>query len=525
MDRPIFGTATRWALRVLAWLAFAISAYLAWHAAGQTAVAGCEPGSGSGCDAVLNSPWSKWLGIPVAVIGLASYAALAGLSVLLGMEGSSAGRWIKTAFLMFGGVAAGASLWFIGLQFVAIGEFCLYCLITDICGLALGAISIWSVAQWFLSTRDVRRSQSSATGLMALRSALPISAAARSVPVVASSVRSAPALGVAIGGAVLLLLVLVTGQVVFPAMTHSLLPGSLDEPIALAGSNGAISKADAKSTDNGAYVAMRIPSETAPNGDADTSSLNGERTQAGSPQAALPWETADSQSAEPTDASESESSGDKSSSPLPTPPRERIVEFLNGSLRLDVHKHPLIGSPEAPHVMVEMISYDCSHCRQMHRLVKKGLARYGDQLAIVVIPIPLEMSCNRLVTTSAASHSGACTTARMVLGVSAIQPELFGKFHDWLMADKEKPPLQSQVVTKAYNMVDSTQLSKHSRSPALKEQLAEYIDLYAKLQRQQQDGKFGLPVQILGNHIMAGAAANESDVFDAWEKHLGVVRR
>ena len=77
---------------------------------------------------------------------------------------------------------------------------------------------------------------------------------------------------------------------------------------------------------------------------------------------------------------------------------ERIVEFLNGSLKLDVYKHPLIGSPEAPHVMIEMVSYDCPHCREMHRTVERGLSRYGSQLAIIIMPIPLEMRCNRLVT-------------------------------------------------------------------------------------------------------------------------------
>jgi hypothetical protein len=38
------------------------------------------------------------------------------------------------------------------------------------------------------------------------------------------------------------------------------------------------------------------------------------------------------------------------------------------------------------------------------------------------------------------------------------------------------------------------------------------------------DKSFGLPVQILGNQIISGSVEKESDVFEAWEKHLGVVR-
>jgi uncharacterized membrane protein len=522
IERPVFGDATRWGLRVLAWTAFGVSAYLAWHAVGQTAVAGCEPGSGAGCDAVLNSPWAKWLGIPVAVVGLGCYAALAGLSVLLAIENSLVGRWIETAFLMLATVAAGASLWFLGIQILVIDQFCLYCLIADFCGIALGALSIWSFAQWFIDTRGHRRLQSSATGLMALRSALPVGTVGHA-PAAAPRVTSAPSLPAAAGGAALLLVVLIAGQLLFPAKTHTLQAGTLDEPMALPGSNPATSNADAESSAGSSYVAMRISADAAANDARDTDRLSGIGDHG-----ADSTPTPDTRHPTP-DTDENKGNGGVSDvaddSDAIAPPRERFVEFLNGGLRLDVYKHPHIGSPEAPHVMIEMISYDCSHCRQMHRILKKGLARYRDQLAVIVMPIPLEMSCNKLVTSSAASHSGACTIARMALGVAAVRPELFPKFHDWLMADKEKPPPQSQVVTRAYNMVDSTQLSKRSRSPEMKEQIADYIDLYSRLQRRQQGGTLGLPVQILGDHILSGMAADESDVFDAWEKHLGVVRR
>src|SRR4051812_9630243 len=82
---PAFNAPVRWTLRVLAWLAFGITSYLAWHAMMQTSVAGCTVGSHEGCDLVLSSSWSKWLGIPVAFLGLACYSALAALSVLLGL--------------------------------------------------------------------------------------------------------------------------------------------------------------------------------------------------------------------------------------------------------------------------------------------------------------------------------------------------------------------------------------------------------------------------------------------------------
>src|SRR6186997_2312552 len=97
---PAFNTPVRWTLRVLAWLAFGVASYLAWSAVTQTAVAGCSVGSHESCDVVLSSSWSKWLGVPVAVLGLACYATLATLSILLGLRSAQANRWISTVFVM-----------------------------------------------------------------------------------------------------------------------------------------------------------------------------------------------------------------------------------------------------------------------------------------------------------------------------------------------------------------------------------------------------------------------------------------
>ncbi|HEX5471573.1 MAG TPA: vitamin K epoxide reductase family protein, partial [Lacipirellulaceae bacterium] len=138
---PAFNASVRWSLRVLAWLAFGVASYLAWHALTQTPVAGCSVGSSIHCDVVLSSSWSMWLGIPVAVMGLACYATLASLSVLLGLRSAPANRWIATVFTMLSILAAIAGAWFIALQVFSIGSFCLYCLITDTCGIALGVIA------------------------------------------------------------------------------------------------------------------------------------------------------------------------------------------------------------------------------------------------------------------------------------------------------------------------------------------------------------------------------------------------
>ena len=202
---------------------------------------------------------------------------------------------------------------------------------------------------------------------------------------------------------------------------------------------------------------------------------------------------------------------------------QRIVSFLGGKLSLDVYQHPLIGSPEAPHIAIEMVSYDCPHCRKMHAMMQQALAHYGGQVALLVMPIPLEKGCNKLVEVEAASHVGACATARRACGIARLDPSAFPKFHDFLMSGKDKPPTMLRIVPKSNALVDQEQLRQIIGSPEVKKQIEGYIDLYAQLQATSHSKKtFGLPVQILGDQVMSGSVDTQEDLYKAWEEHLGI---
>jgi hypothetical protein len=208
------------------------------------------------------------------------------------------------------------------------------------------------------------------------------------------------------------------------------------------------------------------------------------------------------------------------------PKRERKLKFLGGKLMLDTYNQPIIGSPEAPHVVVEMVSYDCPHCRKTNRFMKQALSRYGDQVALVVLILPLDRTCNRLVTEPAASHAGACTTARIALGISKMKPASFPRFHEYLMTGKDRPPALESIIAKAYGMADRTKLKGVRDSEEVAKQIAGYVDLFATLGKQNAGNKkFGLPIQILGDHIMSGSVEKADDIYKSWEEHLGVKPR
>jgi uncharacterized membrane protein/glutaredoxin len=72
---PSLRTAPNWPLVALSVAGMLLTGYLAWTALGGEPVKGC--GIGSACDIVLNSQWSKFLGLPTALWGFLAYAALA----------------------------------------------------------------------------------------------------------------------------------------------------------------------------------------------------------------------------------------------------------------------------------------------------------------------------------------------------------------------------------------------------------------------------------------------------------------
>src|SRR5580698_1250999 len=122
----------KWA-RVLLLIAASGSVYLAWESFHNGAVAGC--GAGSGCNAVLQSRWAYWMGLPVSVPAVLVYFALLGSTVLLQKNSSpddQRGSW--AAIIVLSIVLIGSAFWFIGLQVFVIKSFCKYCLTAHLCG-------------------------------------------------------------------------------------------------------------------------------------------------------------------------------------------------------------------------------------------------------------------------------------------------------------------------------------------------------------------------------------------------------
>jgi uncharacterized membrane protein len=115
------------------------------------------------------------------------------------------------------------------------------------------------------------------------------------------------------------------------------------------------------------------------------------------------------------------------------PGPERQLGILGGRVRLSPRQLPIIGSPDAPIMMVVLFDYTCINCRKLHQNTQSALKRYPGQFATVVLPVPLDKTCNTYITKTDQDHENACELAKLALAVWIAKPAEFEAFNDWML--------------------------------------------------------------------------------------------
>jgi len=129
---------------ILAVCGIAVSAVSLQHHYATSKTAYCDIGETFNCDIVNRSEYSTILGIPVALIGMLGYAALAGLATVYRERR-------ETPALLFGTAAAGLvfALYLTYIEGHVLGVWCILCLSS----LALmGTTAILAGLFWFKSS-------------------------------------------------------------------------------------------------------------------------------------------------------------------------------------------------------------------------------------------------------------------------------------------------------------------------------------------------------------------------------------
>jgi uncharacterized membrane protein len=123
-----------WGVAVLALCGVVVSSVSLQHHYAASKTAFCDVGETFNCDIVNRSEYSSILGIPVALIGILGYAALAGLATVYRDRR-------ETPRLLFGGAVVGLAfaLYLTFVEEHILGVWCILCL-SSLCLIALTAV-------------------------------------------------------------------------------------------------------------------------------------------------------------------------------------------------------------------------------------------------------------------------------------------------------------------------------------------------------------------------------------------------
>jgi len=113
----------------------------------------------------------------------------------------------------------------------------------------------------------------------------------------------------------------------------------------------------------------------------------------------------------------------------------RLAVFFDGRKGYRVAELPHIGQADATHVIVEYFDYACGACRTMGGYLSALVAAYPEDICVILLPMPMDRTCNPMLPPLEPGSPGACEMARAALAVWHASPENFHAFHYALLAD------------------------------------------------------------------------------------------
>ena len=185
------------------------------------------------------------------------------------------------------------------------------------------------------------------------------------------------------------------------------------------------------------------------------------------------------------------------------------------NVTLDINQLPILGSPDADVIAVEMFDYTCHHCRHLHHFMQLARKRYGPQLAVLLLPNPMNSSCNRYVKVDQAPHREACHYARLALAVWNAKPDKFEEYHEWLMEPAD-PPTVEAARDKAAELIGPEALNAALADKAIKQQIDANGLIYHKA------GTGAIPKLMTKDFVTSGEPSSAEQLFGVLETKFGV---
>lgn len=196
------------------------------------------------------------------------------------------------------------------------------------------------------------------------------------------------------------------------------------------------------------------------------------------------------------------------------PGPDRRLAVLNGKLAVSPHQEPVLGSPDAPHVVLVMFDYCCPHCRAMHAHLIEAQIRHPGKIALLLLPTPLDKSCNPHVEETEPRFRNACELARHALAVWETNPAVFSEYDQWLF-ESEFPRSTEEARTKAVGLITGAALDRALAKPGIAAAIRRNVEAY------NASGAERIPVLLSpGLQGIVGRVNDEQELLGILEKEL-----
>ena len=95
---------------------------------------------------------------------------------------------------------------------------------------------------------------------------------------------------------------------------------------------------------------------------------------------------------------------------------------------------PVLGPSDAPDELTLLFDFQCVHCRRLHKVLPKLLAKAGGLYRIRLCPVPLSSACNPYIPASGIDRfAGSCALTRNALAVWYARPDVYEAYWDYLL--------------------------------------------------------------------------------------------
>ncbi len=440
-----------WVVFLFSLIALSLSSYLAIHANSKGQLIGCNEADLFSCDKVLGSRWSQVLGIPVAYGGVATYVFIVACAGIRLFAAPLRSHFVVNGVLIAAAYAAAAAgIWFAALQFFVIEKLCWYCMSVHCCGIAIA--TLLTVRFWLTEMVDDAPAR-----IELAQDGMPSALRQAQHRRLFNFIKCA---GLGVG----MIAVMASVQIFFAPAGHQVTELKEDALSGVAGfptNNNAVEMV--------AEDPPVVPSDEPAPAKVDNPPPN--------PAAAPPI----------TDAE------------VEAEPKGRFDQAL------------LIGNRRAEHAIVEILDYTCEHCRTLYPTLERVLAKYPEQLAIVVVPVAVDKSCNRYVTHIGHRKEVACKYARLAMAVWMLNREAFMEFHRWMLEGELNR--YDEAWRFAGRLVGTQALLDTIDSPAIAQRMEVNSKVWNNI------GKT-LPTLVVGGKTIQGTVPNDIDLETLIESYL-----